>query len=72
MMIECDDSEGGKKFDASDCGEHASPESSPSPRWLANLYQIMFVVIVAATMAVWTAFLLWVAAKMIARIVAII
>jgi hypothetical protein len=72
FMVEDDDSEGGRKFDESDRGEKASPEPSPSPGWRANPYSIMFVIIVAATMALWTAFLLWLAVKIIAWIIAII
>jgi hypothetical protein len=71
-MVDGDDSEGGRKSDGSDRAEHASAEPSPSPRWPANPYSIMFVIIVAATIALWTTFLLWLAAKMIAWIIAII
>jgi hypothetical protein len=71
-MVDDDDSEGGRKFDESDRGEHASAEPSPFPRWWTNPYLIMFVITVAATIALWTTFLLWLAAKMIAWIIAII
>ena len=71
IMVD-DDSEGGRKFDETDRSERASAEPSPSRRWRAKPYSIMFVIIVAATMALWTAFLLWLAAKMIAWIIAII
>ena len=72
FMVEDDDSEDGRKFDESDRGKHASADPSPSPQWRANPYSIMFVIIAAATMALWTAFLLWLAAKMIAWIIEII
>jgi hypothetical protein len=72
IMVEDDDPQGRGKFDESDRGERASAEPSPSRRWRANRYSLMFVIIVAATIALWTAFLLWLAAKMIAWIVAII
>jgi len=71
-MVEDNNSDGGRKFDGSDGGDRALAAPPPFSRRRVNPYSIMFVIAAAATIALWTSFLLWLAAKMIAWTIAII